>query len=279
MKTTTLSEFREELLSTGGYRTHDDHRAKKLAKPGALSTFRLSWSVGRVFPLCALYESLGRLNTDKWAEFCFSTVTCPESLGMRVILEGWENRNNYKGPVVYLCNHMSSLETIMLPPIVLMYGPFNIVAKQSLSRLPFLGKASAHMGMVPVTRKSPREDLMHLLTVGTANIKNGNSFLIFPQGTREKVFSRKVYSSIGAKLAERAGCPVMPIVIDSRCLPTRVSGMLSKVFKDFGPVDTSKDIRVCCGPVIADARSKVMHEAAFDWMAGKLEEWGLPTER
>jgi hypothetical protein len=31
--------------------------------------------------------------------------------------------------------------------------------------------------------------------------------------------------------------------------------------------------------VIPCAKAKVMHEAAFDWMAGKLEEWGLPTER
>ena len=63
------------------------------------------------------------------------------------------------------------------------------------------------------------------------------------------------------------------------CQPTRKTGILKKVLKDFGPVDTSKDIRVACGPVIPCGRSKDLHEAAFDWMATKLESWGLPVER
>jgi len=53
----------------------------------------------------------------------------------------------------------------------------------------------------------------------------------------------------------------------------------AKVFKDFGTLDTSKDIRVAAGPVIPAGKAKVLHEAAFDWMATKLESWGLPTER
>jgi 1-acyl-sn-glycerol-3-phosphate acyltransferase len=135
------------------------------------------------------------------------------------------------------------------------------------------------MRMIPISRKSPREDLISILSVGTERIKGGDSVLIFPQGTRQNVFSRKVYSSIGAKLAERAGCPVVPIVVDTRCQLTREKGILSKIFKDFGTFDSSYDIRVACGPVIPNAKSKVMHEAAFDWMATKLESWGMATER
>ena len=173
----------------------------------------------------------------------------------------------------------STGDTILLPPVLLTYGPFNVVVKSSLSHLPFLEKAADHMGLVPVGRKSPKEDLMNILRIGTERMKAGNSFLIFPQGSREKVFSRRMYSSIGAKLAEKAGVPVVPIVVDTRCQPTREKGMLRHVFKDFGPVDTSFDIKCACGPVIPCAKAKVMHETAFDWMASKLESWGLPTER
>lgn len=229
--------------------------------------------------MSGIYEAIGKLDTRKWAEFCFSTVTTAEKLGMNVIVEGFENRKAVKGPVLYLCNHMSTTETILLPPILLTFGPFSYVAKASLAHLPFLERAAEHMRMVPISRKSPREDLMNILRIGTERIGGGDSFLVFPQGTRQRVFSRKLYSSIGAKLAERAGCPVMPIVVDTRCQPRRDAGILRKVFTDFGPVDTSKDIRVCCGPAIPNGKSKVMHEAAFDWMATKLEEWGLPTER
>ena len=279
MQTTKLSDFQSEIRATGGYRTHADCRALKRAKPGALTTLRYSWGVTKVFPGCAFSQPLGKLTTEYWSELCFTSVTTAEHLGMNVIIEGFSDRANYGGPVLYLCNHMSMTETIVLPPVLLSFGPFSYVAKASLAHLPFLEKAAERMRMVPIGRQSPREDLMSILRVGTERIGGGDSFLIFPQGTRCDVFSRKRYSSIGAKLAERAGCPVVPIVVDTRCQPTRKTGLLAKVFKDYGPVDTSRDIRIACGPVIPCAKSKELHEAAFDWMAAKLESRGLPVER
>ena len=222
---------------------------------------------------------MGRLTTDSWSRVCFSTVTTAERLGMNVIVEGFGERAAFNEPVVYLCNHMSMTETILLPPTLLSIGPFSYVAKASLAHLPFLEKAAEHMRMVPISRTSPREDLVSILRIGTERLHGGESFLIFPQGTRCDVFSRSKYSSIGAKLAERSGCAVVPIVVDTRCQPTRRCGLLRKVFKDFGPVDTSHDIRVACGPVIPCSKSREMHAAAFDWMASKLESWGLPVDR
>ena len=147
MKKTDLTTFREELLATGGYKTPADRKAATRHKPSGLITTRFSFAISRVFPMCAVYEALGRLNTDKWAEFCFSTVTMPESLGMNVELEGWQDRAAYKGPVVYLCNHMSTYETILLPPVLLTYGPFNVVAKASLAHLPFSARLPPTWGL------------------------------------------------------------------------------------------------------------------------------------
>ena len=279
MRTTTLNEFRQSLLSTGGYSTAEDCRATRRAKPGAWTTLRFTLGTVRVFPYCAVMEPLGRLTTEKWAGVCFSTVTTAEKLGMNVSVEGFSERLAHQGPVVYLSNHMSMIETIMLPPILMTAGPFSYVAKASLAHLPFLERAAEHMRMVPISRKSPREDLVNILRVGTERLDGGDSFLIFPQGTRCDVFSRKRYSSIGAKLAERANCPIVPIVVDTRCQPTRTKGLFKRVFRDFGPVDTSKDIRMAFGPVIPCDKSKTMHEAAFEWMATKLESWSLPVER
>ena len=279
MKKTTLSDFQRSLRETGAYQTAPECRAVKRAKPSAWTTLKYSWGVTRVFPCCAFAEPFGKLNTDKWAEFCFSSVTIPESLGMNVIIEGFENRKAVDGPVMYLSNHLSTTETILLPPILLSFGPFSYVAKASLAHLPLLEKAAEHMRMVPISRVSPREDLINILKVGTERIQGGDSFLIFPQGTRCEVFSHRKFSSIGAKLAERAGCPIVPIVVDTRCQPTRKQGLLKNVFKDFGPVDTSVDLRVACGPAIPCGKSKEMHEKCFDWMASKLESWNMPVER
>ena len=278
MQKTKIEQFYASLRATGSYSTPPGRRAGRV-RQSAWNTIRYTLGVTKVFPYCALTEPFGLLTTEKWARVCFSAVTTAEKLGLSVMIEGFDARMKHEGPVVYLCNHMSTTETILLMPVLLAFGPFSYVAKASLAHLPFLTKAAEHMRMVPIGRKSPREDLMAVLSTGTERIKGGDSFLIFPQGTRQTVFSRKVYSSIGAKLAEKAGCPVVPIVVDTRCQLTREKGLFRRVFKDFGTFDPTRDIRVACGPVIPNAKSRVMHEAAFDWMASKLEEWGLPTER
>ena len=116
---------------------------------------------------------------------------------------------------------------------------------------------------------------MTIFRVGGERIAKGISILIFAQGTRQPVFARKGWSSIGAKLAEKAGVPVMPIAVKTDCEPTRPDG--KGWLKDFGTVDPSKEIRLRCGPPITGS-SKEMHQKVFDWIKAQLEEWGLPTE-
>ena len=278
MQKTKIEQFYASLRATGSYSTPPERRAGRV-RQSAWNTIRYTLGVTKVFPYCALTEPFGLLTTEKWARVCFSAVTTAEKLGLSVMIEGFDARMKHEGPVVYLCNHMSTTETILLMPVLLAFGPFSYVAKASLAHLPFLTKAAEHMRMVPIGRKSPREDLMAVLNTGTERIKGGDSFLIFPQGTRQTVFSRKVYSSIGAKLAEKAGCPVVPIVVDTRCQLTREKGLFRRVFKDFGTFDPTRDIRVACGPVIPNASSRGMHAAPLAWMASKRDEWVLPTER
>ena len=267
--------FREELLRTGAYETPPERMAPKPRAPGWWTTTSFSWSVFSVFPRCAISENLRMLTTDKWAHYCFASLRKAEAFGTKVTADGWENRRDYEGPVVYLCNHISTLETILLPFVLLTFGPFNVVVKASLSHLPALERAADHMGLVPIGRTSPREDLMTIFRVGGERIAKGISFLIFAQGRRQPVFERKGWSSIGAKLAEKAGVPVMPIAVKTDIQPTRPNG--KGWFKDFGTVDPSKDIRLRCGPVLKGT-SREMHAASFDWIKAQLDEWNMPTE-
>ena len=275
MKVTTLEMFREALRRDGSYESSSERLAAQPRRPGWWTTVSFSWAPFSVFPKCAIYEALGLLTTDRWAHFCFRAVQKAECFGIKVTLDGWRNRAEHDGPVVYLSNHMSTLETILLPPVLLTYSPFNVVVKASLSHLPFLEKAADHMGLVPIGRRSPREDLMTIFREGCARIAQGNSFLIFPQGSRERVFARKGFSSIGAKLAEKAGVPVMPIAVKTDCEPTRPNG--KGWFKDFGTVDPSKDIRISCGPVIRGS-AREMHAASFDWIRDRLTSWDMPVD-
>ena len=280
MKAMKLEEFRKILTETGEYRS-DPARLPERSGKSRWNTIRYCWDCGSVFPKVAVYEGCRILDTDKWAHFCFHSITGAERMGVPVHVDGWNVLKEVEGPVMFLSNHMSTVETVMLPALILTYKPFNVVVKESLTRLPFLKKAAAHMGLVPIGRKSPKQDLIDMMRISTERIvEQRNSFLIFPQGTRSKVFRRAKFSSIGAKIAERAGCPIVPIEVDTRIMPTREGkGWMDKTFKDFGTVDPAFDLKCSCGPIIPCGKAKDMHEATFDWIANKLEEWGCPTER
>ena len=146
-----------------------------------------------------------------------------------------------------------------------------------LMHMPFLGSAAIHMGLIPLTRTNPRKDLVTLLERGSECISKGSSMLIFPQGTRQETFSAAKYSSIGAKLAERCGVPLVPIALQTD-LEKKGTGL----FKDFGKVDLSRPLRFSCGPAIpadkANGGAKAAHAKSFEWIAGKLREWSLPVE-
>ena len=275
MKVTSMEEFREELLATGSYETKSANRRAERRRSGFFTTLGFTATAFSVFPKCAIAEACGRLTTDRWAHFCWRAAQSVERLGASVKMCGWKNREQVKGPVMYLSNHMSTLETVLLPPVLLSYGPFNVVVKASLSHLPFLEKAAAHMGLIPLTRTSPREDLRTMMTVGLKRIGEGNSILIFPQGTRRREFDPVHFSSIGAKLAEKAGIPIIPVAVKTDIQPTRDGG---GVFKDFGTVDPEKDVFIDCGEPIPVSDSKTMHRATIEWIAGRLRSWGLPVK-
>ena len=272
---TTLEMFREELLRTGSYATAPDHRASKPRAPGWYTTFRFCWSAFSVFPRTSIAQALGYLSTDQWAHDCVRSVQTAERFGIPVLAEGWNNRRDYKGPVVYLANHMSTLETILLPFVLLTYGPFNTVVKQSLAHLPGLETAGARLGLIPVGRVNPREDLMTVFKVGGERIARGESMLIFAQGRRLPVFKRRDWSSIGTKLAEKMDVPVIPIAVKTDVMPTRPNGR--GWLKDFGTVDPTKEIRLSCGPVLKGPSRETV-KTSFDWIKTKLDSWGMPTE-
>ena len=275
MKKNSLEEVRKSLRATGSYSTPEKFLRPTPRKKSRWTTFSFSWSVFSVFPKCGLREFFHILDHEKWSLMCWQGAQKAEAYGAKVELDGWNTLADC-GPAVILSNHMSTLETTLLPPVLLTYRPFNVIVKASLAHLPGLEKAAAHMGLLPITRTSPREDLKMMMTTGLDKIKSGNSVLIFPQGTRDSVFSSKRFSSIGAKLAQKAGVPVVPVAVKTDILPIRGT---KGIFKDFGTVDPSKPIKMFCGPAISLPTAREMNDAAFNWIADKLESWNMPVER
>jgi 1-acyl-sn-glycerol-3-phosphate acyltransferase len=201
-----------------------------------------------------------------------SSINFAEGAGTHVTMEGFEQRAAYKGPVVYVSNHMSTFETVVYPVVLNAFDKLSIILKKSLTEIPIVGHTAIVLGCIPVTRKNAREDLVTVLEEGAKRLQSGMSVLLFPQGTRQSVFEMKRFNSLGAKLAERAKVPLVAIAAQTDFLEN------GKLIKDFGPVDPAKPVRFKASPLfMPELGSKKMHEESVAFIHEQLKAWGLPT--
>ncbi len=269
---TTYKEFQTALRTTGHYETAAASRPAHTVRISTLNSFRYAFTIVRIVYRCALTNLLRRFGYEQWADICMASVAFAEKLGGVVTFEGFEKRAACEGPVVYVSNHMSTLETMVFPTTLLSFGKLAIVLKASLDTMPFVGASTRTVGCIGISRKNAREDLKTVLEVGAQRLASGSSVLLFPQGTRQSVFDGKKFNSLGSKLAERAGVPVVPLAVKTDFLQT------GKWIKDFGIVDPNKPIRFACGPVLLpELGSRKVHELSVAFIEGKIKEWGLPT--
>lgn len=211
----------------------------------------------------------GLYDDQAWAEACMGVFRRLEACGARIHLRGLNKLRSLDGPVVFVANHMSTMETVLLPGMITPYRPCTYVVKEKLLRGFIWGPIMRSRKPIAVTRKDPRKDLETVLTEGVAHLKAGRSVIVFPQGTRTDVFTRDGLNSLGIKLASRAGVPVMPVA-----LKTDYWGN-SKLFRGFGPVRRKSEVWFEFGsPMAIDGRGKAEHEVCLDFIEGRLKEWG-----
>ena len=124
-----------------------------------------------------------------------------------------------ESPAVILSNHQSSWETILF--YILVY-PVSPILKKELLNIPFWGWALRLQQPIAIDRSKPREAGKSLLTQGIERIKQGNSVIVFPEGTRRDVGAIRRFSRGGAKLAIAAGVPIIPVAHNAgHCWPPR----------------------------------------------------------
>ena len=103
--------------------------------------------------------------------------------GIRFTVEGGENIQRHRA-AVYAVNHASNIE----PPILFtalreVHPKLRILYKAELRKLPILVQAWDLAGFVPLERGNPEQSLP-AIDAAAAALTAGNSFLIFPEGTR-----------------------------------------------------------------------------------------------
>ena len=132
--------------------------------------------------------------------------------GVTVEVRGYENIPQDR-PVLYVGNHRSYFD--ILVGYTTVPGLMGFVAKKEMEKIPLLSKWMLNVNCLFLDRNNIKEGLKTILA-GIEKVRRGVSVWIFPEGTRnknEQLSDLLPFKEGSLKIAEKSGCPVVPVAI------------------------------------------------------------------
>jgi 1-acyl-sn-glycerol-3-phosphate acyltransferase len=204
----------------------------------------------------------------EWADSSFEIFRFIEKIGGIFHITGMENIAKSKEPVVFISNHISTLETMIFPGLIAPHRDVTFIVKDSLVNHPLFGPVMRSREPVIVGRTDPRKDFETVMTEGIDLLSRGISIVVFPQSTRSDVFRPGEFNSIGVKLAKKAGVNIVPVAIKTDFWGN------GKLIKEIGPLNHLKPIMIKFGepfPVKGNGREE--NQKIIDFIIGNLKDW------
>jgi len=132
--------------------------------------------------------------------------------GIRYTVTGAEHIQRDRASV-YAVNHASNVE----PPILFLtlralFPRLRVLYKSELRKLPILTQAFDLAGFVPLERGNRDQSLPAIERAAQA-LREGHSFLIFPEGTRSRTGSLLPFKKGGFVMGLKAQAPIVPVAI------------------------------------------------------------------
>ena len=120
---------------------------------------------------------------------------------------------------------------------------------------------------IAVTRTNPRADLKIVLEQGVERVSRNLSIVVFPQTTRA-AFNPEQFSTIGVKLARRAGVPIIPLALRTDAWEN------GTIAKDFGKIVPSRKVFFAFGePLIVEGKGGNEQNQIIDFIESNLAAW------
>ena len=208
-----------------------------------------------------------RYDDVEWCQSSFDILLSLESVGICMEITGVENIKQLETPCVVISNHMSVLETVILPIIIVPIRKMTFIVKQSLLKYPVFRHIMRSRDPIAVSRTNPRHDLKAVLEGGLDRLNNGISIIVFPQTTRTCLFNPTQFNTIGIKLAQKANVPIVPLALSTDAWGN------GKYVKDFGKIDSSKNVHFSFGePMWIQGRGSNEHQTVIQFINRKRQK-------
>ncbi len=129
-------------------------------------------------------------------------------VGVRFRVEGLDNIP--AGVCIFVANHTSNAD----PPAVVGAIPrrISVLVKHTLFRIPIVSRAFRLARFVPVNR-SNRDAAIASVETAIEYVKEGVSFLIYPEGTRSEDGRLRPFKKGSFVMAIKSGAPIVPISV------------------------------------------------------------------
>lgn len=217
--------------------------------------------------MSAVKAQKGTYDDAAWQTSSIDVLRELESVGVSLQVEGLDYLKNVEGPILIIANHLSVMETMVLPALILPYTLATFVIKQSLLEVPVFKHVIGSKNPIAVSRTNPRQDLKVVLEQGMERLSRNISIVIFPQTTRTP-FNPEQFSTIGVKLAKRAGVKVVPLALLTDAWEN------GKRFKDFGKIVPERKVHFAFGaPLSIEGKGNDEHQQIIDFIQSKLDLW------
>ena len=131
-------------------------------------------------------------------------------VGLRHEVRGRDNLP--KGAAIIAMKHQSAWDTFA---VAVIFRDPAIVLKRELIWVPFYGWYLWKAGMISIDRKAGAGALKALIAAGARAAAEGRPIVIFPEGTRTAIGTRRPYQPGAAALYRQLGLPLVPVAVNS----------------------------------------------------------------